>query len=99
MTVSIPYDAITRSGRIAARNFHHFAVKEIIRCSVVPIRSEVIQHFIEGPRRSPDRAPAERLEAEEMGPVLVDDEDPSPGPERVKWGQASSSSVWKSCRG
>ena len=47
MTVADSYDAITSKRPYRGEESHHFAVKEIIRCSGSQFDPEVIQHFIE----------------------------------------------------
>jgi len=47
MTVADAYDAITSKRPYRGEESHHFAVKEIIRCSGTQFDPEVIQHFME----------------------------------------------------
>ena len=47
MTVADSYDAITSKRPYRGEESHHYAVKEIIRCSGTQFDPEVIQHFIE----------------------------------------------------
>ena len=47
MTVADAYDAITSKRPYRGEESHHFAVKEIIRCSGAQFDPEVIQHFME----------------------------------------------------
>ena len=47
MTVADAYDAITSKRPYRGEESHHYAVKEIIRCSGTQFDPEVIQHFME----------------------------------------------------
>ncbi len=47
MTVADAYDAITSKRPYRGEESHHYAVKEIIRCSGSQFDPEVIQHFME----------------------------------------------------
>jgi HD-GYP domain-containing protein (c-di-GMP phosphodiesterase class II) len=47
MTVADSYDAITSKRPYRGEESHHYAVKEIIRCSGSQFDPEVIQHFME----------------------------------------------------
>jgi len=47
MTVADAYDAITSKRPYRGEESHHFAVKEIVRCSGSQFDPEVIQHFME----------------------------------------------------
>jgi response regulator RpfG family c-di-GMP phosphodiesterase/signal transduction histidine kinase len=47
MTVADAYDAITSKRPYRGEESHHYAVKEIIRCSGAQFDPEVIQHFME----------------------------------------------------
>jgi putative nucleotidyltransferase with HDIG domain len=47
MTVADTYDAITSRRPYRGEESHHFALKEIIRCSGLQFDPEVVQHFME----------------------------------------------------
>jgi putative two-component system response regulator len=60
MAVADTYDAITSKRPYRGEESHHFAIKEIIRCSGTQFDPEVIQHFMEVARNFSPQTGASR---------------------------------------